>query len=61
MKSFENIDAKSIKEAVSLLQKFQQRKEKRSGGRWRERIPSTYEGPSGNPGLCDQLEDYSRP
>ena len=26
MKSFENIDAKSIKEAVSLLQKFQQQK-----------------------------------
>jgi CO/xanthine dehydrogenase FAD-binding subunit len=26
MKSFENIDVKSVKEAVNLLQKFQQQK-----------------------------------
>jgi len=31
MKSFENIDVKSVKEAVNLLQKFQQQKKLR---RW---------------------------
>ena len=46
MKSFENIDAKSVKQAVNLLQRFHQEK-KSAHGRWRrQRDLAAHEGTS---------------
>ena len=59
MKSFENIDVKSVKQAVALLQKFTSEK-KRHRGRRRQRVFAVDEGPCGRAGLCHQSEDHPR-
>ena len=60
MKSFENIDVKSVKEAVGLLQKFHQQKKIAAVVGGGSEYLAADEGSRRRAGLCDQSENHSR-
>ena len=60
MKSFENIDAKSVKEAVGLLQKFHQQKKAAAVVGGGSEVLAADERSRRRTGLRDQLKNHSR-